>query len=52
MNLLYFTLLYFKMHMLRVFSQAALTKTKVRNKMGHKLLISILMIRSNITYIE
>ena len=32
----------------RVFSQAALAKTKVRNKMGHKLLKSILMIRSHL----
>ncbi len=32
----------------RVFSQAALAKTKVRNKMGHKLLKSTLMIRSHL----
>ncbi len=32
----------------RVFSQAALAKTKVRNKMRHKLLKSILMIRSHL----
>ncbi len=32
----------------RVFSQAALAKIKVRNKMGEKLLKSILMIRSHL----
>ncbi len=32
----------------RVFSQAALAKTKIRNKMGEKLLKSILMIMSHL----
>ena len=32
----------------RVFSHAALVKTKIRNKMGYKLLKSILMIRSHL----
>ncbi len=32
----------------RVFSQDVLAKTKVRNKMGHKLLKSILLIRSHL----
>lgn len=32
----------------RLFSQVSLAKTKVRNKMGHKLLKSILMIRSHL----